>query len=98
MAAKLKSAAPGITVRFSAPIRDLVTRLARSEHRSAAAYIEQLVERDLREREQAERVVRVYTAAGLPDAPQGQVTREKDETTERHERRESVLNALFGAA
>lgn len=97
MRTQAKSTAPGITVRFPAPIRDYVTRLAQSEHRSAAAYIEQLVERDLRQRKQAERVVRVHVAAGLPDVPTGQVTREKGETTERHGRRESVLNALFGA-
>jgi predicted transcriptional regulator len=91
-----KSTTPGITVRFPAPIRDRVIRLAQVEHRSAAAYIEQLVERDLRAREEADRVVHIHVAAGLTEVPSGQVTREEGETTERFGRREAVLNALFG--
>jgi DeoR/GlpR family transcriptional regulator of sugar metabolism len=54
------------------------------------------VERDLRERDEAERLVRVHTAAGLPDVPVDEVIREAGETTARHKRRAAVLNALFG--
>jgi hypothetical protein len=78
------------------PVRDRVIQLARAEHRSAAAYIEQLVERDLRERDEADRIIRVHTAQGLPDQPAGTVTREAGETPARHARRSATLNALFG--
>lgn len=92
-----KPTAPGITVRLPSPIRERVLKLARAEHRSAAAYIEHLVERDLRERDEAERLVRVHLAAGLPDVPVGEVTRETGETKERHARRAAALNTLFGS-
>jgi hypothetical protein len=98
MKTQTRTSAPGITVRLPAPIREHVIRLARSEHRSAAAYIEQLVERDLREREEAERLVRVHVATGLPDVPDGQVTIEDGETTKRHGRRSVVLDTLFGVS
>jgi predicted transcriptional regulator len=91
-----RAAASGITVRFSAPMRDRIARIAREEHRSAAAYIQQLVERDLQTREEAERVIRLYVAPGLPEAPAGQVAPEEGETTERHEHRSATLDALFG--
>jgi len=77
-------------------LAETTDRLAQVEHRSAAAYIEQLVERDLRAREEADRVVHIHVAAGLTEVPSGQVTREEGETTERFGRREAVLNALFG--
>jgi hypothetical protein len=91
-----KSTTPGITVRLPPPIRERMLKLARSEHRSAAAYIEHLVERDLRERDEAERIVRVHIAVDLPDVPMGEVTRETGETNERHARRAAALNTLFG--
>lgn len=90
--------ASGITVRLPPSVRERVIALARSEHRSAAAYIEHLVERDLQERDEAERVVRVHVAAGLPPAPVGQVAREDGESTKRHQRRAGILNALFGGS
>ncbi|HET7879983.1 MAG TPA: Arc family DNA-binding protein [Acetobacteraceae bacterium] len=91
-----KSATPGITVRLPSPVRERVLKLARSEHRSAAAYIEHLVERDLRERDEADRLVRVHTAAGLPYTPSGEVTREVGETRQRHACRTAALDTLFG--
>jgi predicted transcriptional regulator len=97
MKTQMKSTTAGITVRFSPATREHVTRLARTEHRSAAAYIEWLVERDLREREEAERIVRVHVVEGLPDVPKGEVAREEGESEERHSRRAAVLGALFGA-
>jgi hypothetical protein len=91
-----KPKAPGITVRLPPPVRERVLKLARAEHRSAAAYIEYLVDRDLRERDEAERIVRVHIAPGLPDAPVGEVAREAGETKARHARRAAVLKALIG--
>jgi len=91
-----KPAASGVTVRLAARTRDRVRKLARSEYRSVAAYIEHLVERDLRERDEAERLVRVHVAAGLPVVPAGDVARETGETKGRHARRAAVLNALLG--
>jgi predicted DNA-binding protein len=95
MKTQLKSTAAGITVRFPAATRERVTRLAQSEHRSAAAYIEQLVERDLRLRDEAERIVRIYVAADVPE-PTGEVLRGEGETTEDHANRTEILNELFG--
>jgi len=90
-----KSPASGITVRLPAPLRDRVMVVARSQHRSAAAYIERLIERDLHERDEADRVVQVHVAAGLQDKPAGQVAPEAAETPQRHARRARVLDALF---
>ena len=92
-----RAAGPAVTVRLPRPVRERVRKLARSEHRSMAAYIEHLVERDLRERDEAERVVRVHIAASLPDIPAGKVAREGGETRGRHARRSAVLDKLFGA-
>ena len=93
MKTREKPAASGITVRLPSPVRQRVAK----EHRSLAAYIERLVERDLRERDEAERPVRIHVAAGLPNPPAGDVTREANETAERHARRTAALNTLFGA-
>ena len=97
MRTEAKSTTAGITVRLPPDVRARVSELARSEHRSAAAYIEHLVERDLRERDEAERLVRVHVAAGLPDVPAGEVAPEPRETKQRHARRTAALNALFGS-
>jgi hypothetical protein len=96
MQSQKKSAAPGITVRFPSPIRERVARLAEVEHRSAAAYIEQLVERDLRQRDEAERIVHVYVAADAPEWT-GTVVRGEQETVEDHAERTTILRQLFGA-
>ena len=92
-----RAAATGVTVRLPRPVRERVRKVAKSEHRSIAAYIEHLVERDLRERDEADRVVRVHLAASLPDVPSGEVIREKGETKARHSRRSATLNKLFRA-
>ncbi len=98
MKSQPRSAGPAISVRLPPPVRDRVIRLAQAEHRSAAAYIEQLVERDLRERDEAERIIRVHVADGLPDSPAGDVTQEKGESAARHASRSATLNRLFGAS
>ena len=92
-----RSVGPAVTVRLPRPVGERVRKLAKSEHRSMAAYIEHLVERDLRERDEAERVVRVHVAANLPDVPSGKIPREGGETKGRHARRSAALNKLFGA-
>lgn len=96
MRTQRSAATPGITVRFStAGLREHVDRVARFERRSAAAYIEELVERDMRARDEADRVVRVHVAPGVPE-PTGEVVREEGESVERHAQRTETLNALFG--
>ncbi len=86
----------GITVRFSDTVRERVKSVARLEHRSAAGYIERLVEQDLLKRDEEERLVRVYVSA---DAPKwcGEVVRGEGETEEQHRDRTNILNQLFGA-
>ena len=96
MKAQAKVSASGITIRFPPALRDHVMTVAKHEHRSTAAYIEQLVERDLREREEAERLVTVYVAPELPSRPTGPVAQEDDETAERFAHREATLDTLFG--
>ena len=97
MGTQQKSSPPGITVRFAPETRQRVDSVATAEFRSAAAYIEVLVERDLKERDEAERVVRVHVATGLSDVPSGRVTRGVEEDDEGYVLRSSVLDALFGA-
>jgi hypothetical protein len=96
MATQRKSAnSPGITVRFPESVREHVKRVAEFEHRSTAAYIEQLVEQDLRRREEDERVVRVYVSADAPEWD-GTVLRGEAETDAQHAERTAILNQLFG--
>ena len=90
-----KAAAPGITVRFPSVVRDQVARVAKLEYRSTAAYIEHLVELDLRQREERERVVHIYVAADAP-AWTGTVIRGANETEQDHADRSEMLNQLFG--
>ncbi len=97
MERELKSATPGITVRLPATMRKRIDDLARMERRSAAAYIEGLVERDLRERDEADRVIDRRVADGLPDKPAGRVTRGEQETDEAYRERAALLDAMFGA-
>jgi hypothetical protein len=86
---------PGITVRFPESVRERVKRVAEFEHRSTAAYIEQLVEQDLRRREEDERIVRVYVSADAPEWG-GTVLRGEGETEKQHAERTAILNQLFG--
>jgi hypothetical protein len=97
MATPPKSAAAGITVRLRPQVRERVVELARTEYRSAAAYIGHLVERDLRDRDNAERLVRIHVSASLPDVSMGAVAPEPRETKQRNARRTAVLDTLFGA-
>jgi predicted DNA-binding protein len=95
MKTQSKPTTSGITVRFPAPMRERLVKVARNEHRSAAAYIERLVEQDLLQREEAERVVHIHVGPNVP-APIGQIIREEGESPEAHAERAATLNALFG--
>jgi len=86
----------GLTVRLAPDLLDRVRGIAEAEHRSASAYLEQLVERDLAARDEAERVVRVFVDPALEDGAAGAVAREADEDSARHARRAATLNRLFG--
>ena len=87
----------GITVRLDQTLRDRVQRIAAAEHRSVAGYVQMLIERDVAAREEAERVVHVFVAPELRDAPMGIVGREDGETDEEYARRAAALDTLFGA-
>ena len=86
----------GLTVRLAPPIQERVRKIAESEHRSVSAYLEQLIERDLAARDEAERVVRVFVDPDLGGGGQGEVAREDGEDEERHARRADTLDRLFG--
>ncbi|MBK1662136.1 hypothetical protein CKO45_28525 [Paracraurococcus ruber] len=86
----------GLTVRLAPDLLDRVRRIAEAEHRSASAYLEQLVERDLAARDEAERVVRVFVDPALAGAAEGMVAREADEDAARHASRAATLDRLFG--
>lgn len=85
----------GVTVRLADDVRQRVAAVARAEHRSTAAYIESLVDRDLAERAERARVVTVYAAWDAP-AWSGAVDRGVDETDAEHADRSAVLKQLFG--
>jgi predicted transcriptional regulator len=86
----------GLTVRLDPPTQERVRKIAESEHRSVSAYLEQLIERDLAARDEAERVVRVFIDPDLGGADQGDVAREDGEDGGRHARRAATLDRLFG--
>jgi hypothetical protein len=86
----------GITVRLAPDVRDRIQCVAAAEHRSIAGYLQMLIERDLRAREEAERVIHVFTAPELQGDPPGTLVREDDETDDRYANRSEILRALLG--
>ena len=86
----------GITVRLDPCVRDRVQRIAAFEHRSIAGYIQMLIERDIHARDEAERVIHVFTAPELQGEPPGTLLREAGETDERYARRAETLRILLG--
>lgn len=95
MDTRQKSDTPGITIRFPRGVCERVMAVAKMERRSTAAYIEHLVEQDLRRRDEQDRVVWVYVAADAPEWS-GSVLRGEDETAEQHAERTEILRGLFG--
>jgi len=86
----------GITVRLDLRTKDRVQRIAEREHRSIAGYVQTLIERDLKEREEAERVIHVFTAPELENEPPGILLREDGESDERYASRADTLRILLG--
>lgn len=90
------NARPGLTVRLAPPMQERIRKIAESERRSVSAYLEQLIERDLAARDEAERVVRVFVDSDLDGVGQGDLVREEGEDEERYARRAATLDRLFG--
>ena len=88
-------ATSGVTIRFGEDVRRQVAAIAQAEHRSTAAYIESLVERDLEQRAEQDRVVHVYAAWDAPEWS-GTVEPGEHETGDEHAERTDVLRQLFG--
>jgi hypothetical protein len=86
----------GITVRLDPDVRDRVQRIAAHEHRSVAAYVQMLIERDLHARDDAERVIHVFVAPELEGVPPGILGREDGETDEHYAERAETLRILLG--
>jgi hypothetical protein len=86
----------GVTVRLNPEVRDRIQRIAADERRSVAGYIQMLIDRDLHARDEAERVIHVFTAPELEGEPPGTLVREEDETGERHAKRAETLRTLLG--
>src|ERR1700692_618852 len=86
----------GITVRLDPDVRDRVQRIAAHEHRSIAAYLQMLIERDLHARDEAERVIHVFIAPELEGEPPGTLVREEGETDARYAERAETLRILLG--
>jgi hypothetical protein len=86
----------GITVRLDPDVRDRVQRIATYEHRSIAGYLQMLIERDLRARDEAERIVHVFIAPELEGEPPAALLREENESDERYVERTEALRTLLG--
>jgi predicted transcriptional regulator len=90
------AARPGVTVRLDPEAHARLQQIARAEHRSVAAVLERLVEREIKARDEAERVIRVHVAPELEGLPQGEILRHEGESDAAHARRSATLKALFG--
>lgn len=86
----------GITVRLDPEVRDRIQRIAAHEHRSIAGYVQMLIERDLHARDEAERVIYVFTTPELRGEPPGTLVREPGESDERYAERAETLRILLG--
>lgn len=86
----------GVTVRLRREAHARLQELARFEHRSVAAVLERLVERELKAREEAERVIRVHVAPELEGKPFGEPSRRAGETDQAYQTRRETIAALFG--
>ena len=77
-------------------MRNRIQQIASAEHRSIAGYLQMLIERDLRARDEAERIVHVFTAREPQGEPVGTLIREDDETDDRYASRAETLQTLLG--
>ncbi len=86
----------GVTVRLAPDAHARLQDMARAEHRSVAALLERLVEREIKARDEAERVIRVHVAPELRGKPFGTPDRHPGESERSHARRKAAIDTLFG--
>ena len=86
----------GVTVRLDRAVHERLQQIAKAEHRSVAAVLERLVEREIRARDEAERVIRVHVAPELQGQPFGEPDRRPGESKASHARRKRTIDAIFG--
>jgi predicted transcriptional regulator len=87
---------PGVTVRLDPEAHARLQQIAKAEHRSVAAVLERLVEREIRARDEAERVIRVHVALELRGRPFGDPDRRPGESDRSYARRRKTIVTLFG--
>lgn len=85
-----------IAVRLDPELHARLQQIAKTEHLSVAAFLEQLVEREVQLRSEAERVIRVHVAPELVGQPQGEILRREGESDATYVRRSRTLKKLFG--
>lgn len=86
----------GVTVRLDPEAHERLQRIAKFEHRSVAAYLEMLVEREIARRDEAERVIRVHVAPELEGKPFGDPDRRPGESDMSYASRKKTIDTLFG--
>ena len=90
------AARPGVTVRLEPEAHARLQQIAKAEHRSVAAVLELLVEREIRARDEAERTIRLHVAPELQGEPFGDPDRRPGESDKSYARRKKTIDALFG--
>jgi predicted transcriptional regulator len=87
---------PGVTVRLERDAHERLKQIAKAEHRSVAAVVERLVEREIQAREEAERVIRLHVAPELTGQSFGDPDRRLGESDRSYARRKKSIDLLFG--
>lgn len=87
---------PGVTVRLDPVAHRRLQQIAKAEHRSVAALLERLVEREIQARDEAERVIAVHVAPELAGQGFGEPDRRPGESERSHARRRKTIATLFG--
>jgi predicted transcriptional regulator len=90
------SARTGVTVRLDPEAHARLQQIAKAEHRSVAAVLERLVEREIKARDEAERVIRIHVAPELQGEPFGDLVRDPCESDRSYARRKKTMAILFG--